>query len=415
MRVALVTQKFGRGGGQERWTESFATALHERGWEVHVVTRCILPSDAVFPFRIHYVPSVARDPFRFAIEAQRLLAEIQPEVVHDMGDGWGGDLLHYHGGPYPLLAERKLAALSPMCQLLKRWAWRVLPHYRRRYWFAREQGRRHPGLVIALSRYQAGQIPNLLGVPKERIRVIYNGVDIVRFSPANKVLFREAVRDYLGVDRSVTLFLVVANHFALKGVPQLIRAVAELSKKEKRVHLLVLGRRKGLAGWMARQGFRGGIPVTFLGWVDDPTPFYAAADVYVHPTFYDSCSLAVLEALATGIPVITTRYNGAGEIMEDGREGFVLPDPKDVRALREKLEMLLSPQLRKEMGVFAREKAMLFRFERNVDEILHLYGEITGLRPIGNTHSLHFPSSLSIGVGAAFLRGKHLPEREATA
>jgi len=415
MKVALVSQKFGRGGGQERWTESFATALHERGWEVHVVTRCVLPSDAVFPFRIHCVPSVARDPFRFAIEAQRLLAEIQPEVVHDMGDGWGGDLLHYHGGPYPLLAERKLAALSPLYQPLKRWAWQVLPHYRRRYRFAREQGRRHPGLLIALSRYQAGQIPNLVGIPKERIRVVYNGVDIVRFSPANKVLFREAVRDYLGVDKSVTLFLVVANHFALKGVPQLIRAVAELARKEKRVHLVVLGGRKGLGGWMARQSFRGGIPVTFLGWVEDPTPFYAAADVYVHPTFYDGCSLAVLEALATGIPVITTRYNGAGEIMEDGREGFVLPDPRDVRALREKLEVLLSPQLRKEMGVFAREKAILFRFERNVDEILHLYGEITGLRSTQNTHSPHFHSTLSIGVEALVPRGEHLPKREANA
>jgi UDP-glucose:(heptosyl)LPS alpha-1,3-glucosyltransferase len=222
--------------------------------------------------------------------------------------------------------------------------------------------------------------------------VVYNGVDIVRFSPANKVLFRDAVREYLGLDRSVTVFLTVANHFALKGVPQAIRAVTELFKEGKPVHLVVLGGRHRFSGWFARHRFRNSLPVTFMGWVDDPTPFYAAADVYLHPTFYDGCSLAVLEAMATGIPVITTRYNGAGEIMEDGQEGFVLPEPSDIRALREKIEILLSPALRTEMGLAAREKAMLFRFEKNVSEILRLYDEVIALRSAATNYSPHYIS-----------------------
>ena len=73
--------------------------------------------------------------------------------------------------------------------------------------------------------------------------------------------------------------------------------------------------------------------VTFLGLVD-PVPYYAAADVFVHPTWYDPCSLVTLEASSSGLPVITSRFNGAAELMIHGKEGFVLPDPGDVTRAR---------------------------------------------------------------------------------
>src|SRR5439155_7596627 len=73
--------------------------------------------------------------------------------------------------------------------------------------------------------------------------------------------------------------------------------------------------------------------VSFAGAVADPRPFYRDADFFVLPTKHDPCSLVVLEALAMGLPVISTKFNGACEIMTDGVHGYVLDDPADVNAL----------------------------------------------------------------------------------
>ncbi|HEX8678982.1 MAG TPA: glycosyltransferase family 4 protein, partial [Chthoniobacterales bacterium] len=115
--------------------------------------------------------------------------------------------------------------------------------------------------------------------------------------------------------------------------------------------------------------------VSFLDAVD-PVPHYAAADVYVQPTWYDPCSLVTLEAAACGLPVITTRYNGASELMHDGLDGYVLEDPHDVATLAARMQALLDPALRNTMGAAGRAVALQHTFERQTDEFLELYREI---------------------------------------
>ena len=109
--------------------------------------------------------------------------------------------------------------------------------------------------------------------------------------------------------------------------------------------------------------------------MDDVVPAYAAADVYVQPTWYDPCSLVVLEALACGRPVITTRFNGASELMEDGREGLILDTPADIDALAEAMRELLDADLRRRMGRAARETAELHPIERNFEEMMAVFEE----------------------------------------
>ena len=82
--------------------------------------------------------------------------------------------------------------------------------------------------------------------------------------------------------------------------------------------------------------------VTLVGTVDDPVPYYAAADAFVLPTFYDPSSLSVSEAAAAGLPSVTTRFNGAAELLTDGVDGFVLDDPADDGALADRLGRLLT-------------------------------------------------------------------------
>jgi len=113
--------------------------------------------------------------------------------------------------------------------------------------------------------------------------------------------------------------------------------------------------------------------VRFVGAVPDVLPAYAAADVYVHPTWYDPCSLVVLEAMACGLPVLTTRCNGASELMEDGRSGLLVDSPADTDALAAALRRLLDVDLCRVIGAAARRAVEPYTLERNFREMMAVF------------------------------------------
>ncbi len=176
------------------------------------------------------------------------------------------------------------------------------------------------------------------------------------------------------------MLLIVAHNFRLKGVRTLLRAAARLTAGGKDLHVAVVGG-KHLEFWQRRAKWMGlADRVSFLGRIDDPVPYYAAADAYVQPTFYDPCSLVVLEALASGLPVVTSTFNGVSELLTQGREGYVICDPSDHHELTEALLPMFNPARRTAMGQAARALAMQHPLERNCREILDVYREIVGRR-----------------------------------
>ena len=130
--------------------------------------------------------------------------------------------------------------------------------------------------------------------------------------------------------------------------------------------------------YVARLGLSG--QVVFAGRVDDPLPYYAAADCYVHPTYYDPCSLVVLEAAACGLPLITSRYNGASEMFRDGEDVLLVDDPADDAAMAGAMRILLDDATRRRLGAAARATILQHSFQRNVDQILEIYQEILDRR-----------------------------------
>jgi UDP-glucose:(heptosyl)LPS alpha-1,3-glucosyltransferase len=144
--------------------------------------------------------------------------------------------------------------------------------------------------------------------------------------------------------------------------------------------LAVVGgkRRRAFSQLAERLGAAEG--TTFVGPVGDAAPYYAAADVYVQPTYYDPCSLVLLEALASGLPVVTSRYNGAGELISEGVEGSIVDDPGDIDELSARLRPLLDAGLRARMSSAARRLAIKHSLERNCRELLAIYEEVAGRR-----------------------------------
>ena len=120
--------------------------------------------------------------------------------------------------------------------------------------------------------------------------------------------------------------------------------------------------------------------VLFAGRVEDPLPFYAAADFYVHPTYYDPCSLVLLEAAACGLPLITSRFNGASEMFNEGQDMLLVDDPSDDRELAAAMRTMLDDDVRRRFGAAARQTVSQHSFRRNVNQILEIYREILARR-----------------------------------
>lgn len=380
MRIALVVERFDPlRGGLEQWSAQFAAELVGRGHEVHVVAERFSPQADLIPIVRHPLAR-ARTRLGFAVAAEAALERLQVDVVHDTGAGWRCDVFQPHCGSRAAAIDHNLLLapswLRPWKQHLARW----LPRYRAFRGLMRRQYVRDGRIFVALSRQVAEDFEHYHGIPAEEVRVVYNGVDTERFSPAGRPVHREAVRRWLGVAEREVLLLIVAHNFRLKGVPTLLKATLQLAERGWPVRLVVAGGKRPAGA--ARQAAAMGAAdlVRFTGPVPDPAPLYAAADVYVQPTFYDPCSLVALEALASGLPLVTSRYNGVSELLTDGIEGYVLEDPSDADELAWRLESLLALRQRASMGRAARQLALRHTLAQNVDEILAIYEQLDQCR-----------------------------------
>ncbi|HEY1922400.1 MAG TPA: glycosyltransferase family 4 protein, partial [Tepidisphaeraceae bacterium] len=180
---------------------------------------------------------------------------------------------------------------------------------------------------------------------------LFNGTDLNAFDPARHLAGRLAVRKRFKIPQEATVALMIAQHFERKGLAELIAAAANLAKTSLAAAptILVLGL-DDPARSRAQAKQLGVIDkMIFAGQTDRVADFHAASDFFVLPTRHDSCSLVVLEALAMGLPVISTVFNGACEIMRDGEHGFVLPNPADVAALTWAMGQLMDPATRQRM------------------------------------------------------------------
>ncbi len=298
-------------GGAERYTRDLAAGLVGRGHRVSVVAGTF----ADVPAGVTAVPVAATGATRVGRYA-RFLAGVDAatagrDVVHAMLPVRRCDLYHPHAG----VAAEAVAAAG--------WAGRL---NRRRTRFAAVEralltGPTPPVVLCLSGLIRAAVRHHYPTLGEHRLVTLFNGTDLARFDPTTEPDPGPAVRSRFGLSGPVGLML--AQDFRRKGLREAIAALAS----EPGWTLLVGGRDD--AGPFRRIAERARVAdrVVFAGPVADPAAFYRAADFFVLPTRHDPCSLVVLEALAMGVPVISTRQNGACEVMADGVHGRVLPRP----------------------------------------------------------------------------------------
>jgi len=378
MKVGLIVRHFDpQRGGAESWTYQLAERALTAGHDVHVVAQKFAVSEHPLPIVRHRLPKI-HSPYAFATAIDEKLRELDLDLVHDMGFGWHFDVLQPHFGAARAQFERKLMSMTPLTRVVRRSLTAISPRWHQAEQVAWRQYADHRRLVIALSKLVARDLERTHGWPMERTRLIYNGVDLQRFRPENCDRYRDEIRDRLNIAGEELLVLFVAHNFALKGLPSLLQAVGSLRTSGRPVRLVALGGKPQARYQRLAEQCGAAECVDYLGAIKDTAPFYAAADVFALPTWYDSCSLVLLEALATGIPVITTRNNGASEILTQGREGFVVDDPGDWQQLAQHLEALLEPANRQRCGLAARRLAERYPLEANYQQVMSLWQQTAG-------------------------------------
>lgn len=217
--------------------------------------------------------------------------------------------------------------------------------------------------VIAVSRGTARELQEFYGVPESRISVVPNGVDHAVFRPVAGAEARRALREALGLPHDAFVVLFCGGDWERKGLRDAIDAVAGMTN----TLLCVVGRGDEAAMQEHARHRQATAQVRFVGKTTAPQQWYAAADVLVHPSRYEAFSLVVLEAAASGLPIVAHAINGTEELVEDGRNGFLTPFGGE--ALRVPLMALRDdPAHRETMSVVALERSRRYAWDRVAGE-----------------------------------------------
>ncbi|HMM44673.1 MAG TPA: glycosyltransferase family 4 protein [Candidatus Macondimonas sp.] len=231
--------------------------------------------------------------------------------------------------------------------------------------------------VICNSRMVAEEIREEYGIDPARLRVIYNGVDSDHFRPGMLRAESLQIRARLGIAPETPVFLFVGSGFERKNLAGAIRALAQMSRSDAR--LIAVGQDRQASRYRALARRLGvGSRVHLVGRQTDVRPWYGAADALVLPTLYDPFANVVLEAMASGLPVVTSLKCGAVDLIEIGRNGL-LCDALDDTALAAHMERLCDPRVRERIGDAGRETVLPLSLDRMAGELMALYRELLSI------------------------------------
>ena len=341
-RIALLRRRFSPTGGAERYLLRLASGLVAQGH--HLTLYCEEWTQRENPFQdvkkvesndpIGFADRIAKIPLRDRHDIVFSLERVPSCDLYRAGDGVHAEWLGYRRAFHPLLGPIRTAMRGKNKQVCDLEA-RVFAH----------NGARH---VICNSRFVADQITTRFDYPPSRITINPNGVPYNQFSTGDRKLGRQALK--LAEDDYVILLVGAGT--------------------ERKGHAIARDAVKRLKMAKAR-----------LVIINSPPPVamphvYAAADVFVLPTLYDPFANVTLEALAAGLPVITSAQNGASEILTNETNGFILPRADDTVLLIHLLEHLADPEFRQQFRKPAQELAQQYDVSRNLSATLALFDRV---------------------------------------
>ena len=253
--------------------------------------------------------------------------------------------------------------------------------------------------IVTVSDYVGNVIRQLYPQASLKIRTIYSGVDIERFLPGSHPKMqkkRKEIRKANGLEGK-TVLLFAGRLSRNKGVDKLVRALPELSRKFKDLALVIVG-----SNWFSQNNITDyvayvralakklPVPVITTGFVapDEIQNWFAAADLFVCTSQWQEPLARVhYEAMAAGLPIVTTARGGNPEVIHSGENGLVVENPEDPKDFVAKISQILSDKsLMKKMGERGRELAVSqYQWDRVASEILEVWSQVIQVIPTSDT------------------------------
>lgn len=373
MKLAIVRQRYTPFGGAERFVARALPVLERAGAEVTLITRSAQGWGARRLLRVNpfYVGNLWRD-WSFGRAARAAWRGEAFDLVQSHERIPGCEVYRAGDGVH----RRWLEIRKARGGALERLGIALDPHHR--FLCAVEkQMFEHPRLraVVCNSKMVREEIRRGFRIAPEKLHVIYNGVDLQYFSPAQRAGLRGAARAGLECRPRDTVFLFVGSGFARKGLESAIDALAHA--RDEGFLLVVAGRDREEARFKARAR-RAGVEarVRFLGAQEDVRPLYAAADCFMLPSRYDPFPNTALEAMAMGLPVIVSSRCGAAEVLENA-PGWVC-EPDDALGLARLMGEAARALRASDPAAAARAVAEQYGIEAMAAQLTALYASIDG-------------------------------------
>ncbi len=388
MRIALTYHRVDpTKGGAETYVVDLATRLVRAGHRVDLFAHQW--RDGCLPVEVvsHRVPVSGLTRWEriwsFANNSERALRAAEGGIDCTVGfiNTWHQDVLIPQGGVHAASLEanarrfpagwrRRLYVAGKQANP-KRWIYRAIE--------AKQYDPARGTRFVAVSAMVRGHLERHQGVSRDRVDVIPNAIDAGRLSVPDRMETRREFRGRFGLGDGDLVALFVGHNYALKGLGPLLQALALRMSRDRSgrpIHLVACG--GGDVGPYRSLVERLGLAKTvhLAGFQPDIRPPFWASDFFVLPTYYDPCSLVVFEALACGLPVITTACNGAGELITEGREGFVVPRPDAHAVLADSLDRMTDDAARGAMSEHATRLGREQSFDRHVARLLEVFDRV---------------------------------------
>jgi UDP-glucose:(heptosyl)LPS alpha-1,3-glucosyltransferase len=369
LTIALVRRGYSRSGGAEAYLKRLALGIVKAGHDVQLVATDEWPENQ---WTFGAIKCMATNTvIDFADELEQIRPRLHCDVLFSLERVWSCDVYRAGDGLHRAWLSRRRKFELPLKQFVRG--------------LSRKHGdllrleaslfeRRKAGRVIVASQMVANEIADLYDYPAERIDLVRNGVPLDKFRFEPEV--REKSRENLKLKPDQIALLFTGSGWQRKGLLFAIQAMSLC--KNRSLRLLVAGRGDARPYKAGRLRFWRGDPVRFLGEVPDLMPVYAAADIFILPTIYDPFSNACLEALACGLPLITTPSNGFSEIIEDGIHGSIIDSPANLTGLRDAIRFWSDPLHRDAARLANIARASQFDISKNVEQTLEILTRASG-------------------------------------
>jgi UDP-glucose:(heptosyl)LPS alpha-1,3-glucosyltransferase len=369
-KVAVVVPKYGTIGGGERFAYELTDRLARDGrYEIHVFANRWVSGPG--PIVFHKIPRVPFPRFlRQAIFAWFVRRQIEKgdfDLVHAHDRIFRADVFTIHSIPHETWIRDIRKRRPTLFDRVTAWVERRLMEEGGCTWHL-------PVSSIAGEAYR-----ERYRIDPSRMRVMHPGVDLARFTSPDRDACRRKVRGRYGIGPSEVVILFVGMNFAVKGLDAILRAVARTNalRPDAALRLLVVGR--GNEGKYRALASSLGIAdsVIFVGtYAEGVEAFYLASDFFMMLSAFDTFGMVVLEAMASRLPVIVSANVGAKDLVEEGVNGYILPDRLDADAVAGKIVLLLDAERRAASGEAGYRTASLHGWDRLAKEVGGVYEEV---------------------------------------